>query len=185
MRAALRRVEPGEAARAGREAARRILELAELAAAPRVALYAALADELPSRDLFDALRRRGTPTLFPRCLDDGRLAFAAVRRWEDLVPGRYGLAEPREGAVALEVADVVVVPGLAFDAQGRRLGRGGGYYDRTFPPGGTAPFLVGAGFAFQRVAEVPAGPDDRAMDAVVTDRETRRVARAPGRGDRP
>jgi 5-formyltetrahydrofolate cyclo-ligase len=71
---------------------------------------------------------------------------------------------------------VVIVPGLAFDAAGRRLGRGAGHYDRAFPAGRQgAPLLVGVGYAFQLVDEVPAGPHDRRMDVVVTEEREVRV----------
>lgn len=156
--------------------ARRLLALPEVERAARVALYASLPDELPTVGIFAELRRRGLVVLFPRCLPDRSLGFAAVERWEDLVPGRYGVFEPTGPALALRDDDVVAVPGLAFDGGGRRLGRGGGCYDRTFPASaGPAPFLVGLGFGFQRVDEVPAGSADRRMDAVVTDLEAWRA----------
>jgi len=167
----LRDAVPADEARAaGREVARRLLALPQLASPARVALYAALPGELPTRALFDLLCRRGQIPLLPRCVAD-RLEFAPVARFEDLASGRYGVPEPVEPAVALGAGDVVVVPGLAFDAGGRRLGRGGGFYDRTFLPGGDgAPLLVGVGFEFQRVERVPAGEHDGVMDMVVTER---------------
>jgi len=151
---------------------RRLLAMPELAGLGRVVLYAALPDELPTRALHEALRRLRKPILFPRCRPDDLLEFARVEGWEDLEPGRYGVLEPTGPAQALAHDDLVVVPGVAFDGAGRRLGRGGGFYDRTFPPAWIpAPRLVGVGYAFQRVPLVPAGPEDRRMDAVVTDRE--------------
>jgi len=161
---------------AGAVVARRLLALPETAAPVRVAIYAALPGELPSGELFQALRGQGRVPLFPRCV--GRtLEFAPTERFEDLASGRYGVAEPVGPAVALGPRDAVVVPGLAFDGEGRRLGHGGGYYDRAFPPGAAAPFLVGVGFDFQRVEAVPAGEADRRMDAVVTEQGTIRVER--------
>jgi len=162
-------VPPGEASVAGREVARRLLALPQLASPARVAIYAALPGELPTRALFDLLRGRGQTPLFPRCVGD-RLEFAPANRFEELASGRYGVPEPVEPAVALGARDGVVVPGLAFDASGRRLGRGGGFYDRTFPPGaGAGPLLVGVGFDCQRVERVPVGDEDRVMDVVVTE----------------
>ena len=103
---------------------------------------------------------------------EGRtLVFVRVERWQDLVRGRFDLLEPPSGgtAVSLEAEDAVVVPGVAFDARGWRLGRGGGYYDRTFPPGRPGPLLIGAAFTRQRVEEVPHDSHDRSMDAIVTE----------------
>jgi 5-formyltetrahydrofolate cyclo-ligase len=104
-----------------------------------------------------------------------------VGTWEDLVPGRYGVLEPapEREPIALSELQLVMVPGVAFDAEGRRLGRGGGYYDRTFPVGAAGPVLVGLAFAFQLVEAVPAGPLDRRVDAVVTEQAIIRVAGHP------
>lgn len=139
-----------------------------------MAIYASVGDELPTGPILDALNAQGRVALFPRCRRR-LLEFAPAERFEELADGRYGVPEPTGPAVALEPGDVVVVPGLAFDGDGGRLGRGGGYYDRTFPPGTRAPFLVGIGFDFQRVEAVPAGAHDRRLDAVVTERETIRI----------
>jgi 5-formyltetrahydrofolate cyclo-ligase len=167
----------GRALVAADAAASRICEhlLAERAItrARRVAIFAALPDEVPTRPLFEALGRAGTPCLFPRTVPGRRLVFARVERWENLHPGGYGVLEPHESAPVFEPGegDVVIVPGLAFDRAGRRLGRGAGYYDRTFPPGGRPrPLLVGMACEAQIVESVPADSHDRAMDAIVTER---------------
>lgn len=133
-----------------------------------MALYAALADELPSRPLFEAVRAAGKEALFPRT-DGDSLAFCAVATWEELVPGRYGVAEPSSRASPVVPGGLVIVPSVAFDRAGHRLGRGGGYYDRAFASRRMAGWLVAVGYAFQLVDEVPHAPHDRRMDAVVTD----------------
>jgi 5-formyltetrahydrofolate cyclo-ligase len=178
-----REVAPDEAEAAGRAAAERLLSEPRLAGSSRVALYAALPDELPTRPLFEALAARGVPRLAPRTLAEGRLAFAPVERWEDLVVGRFGVLEPPAGAAAarLDPGDLVVVPGLAFDAAGHRLGWGAGYYDRAFPtasgePGRAGPRLVGFAYELQLVDRVPHDSRDRGMDAIVSERRTLWVA---------
>jgi len=141
--------------------------------ARRVAMYAALPDEIPTRPLFEALRCAGTPCLLPRVAPGRRLVFGLVDRWENLHPGGYGVLEPPEGSPLLEPGegDVVIIPGIAFDRAGRRLGRGAGYYDRTFPPSGRRPpLLVGVACEAQILESVPADSHDRAMDAIVTER---------------
>jgi len=196
---ALRRSVPPERARAAAGAvADRVLALPELAAADAVLLYAALADELPTRPLHEALRAAGKPTGLPRLEQDGRLVFAFVERWEDLRPGRYGVLEPppggagvvlgatgvpgAEGAAEAPRARVehrealMVVPGVAFDRRGHRLGRGGGHYDRALRAAPGA-LRVGVAYAFQVLASVPEGPGDEAMDVVVSERETCRAGR--------
>ena len=142
--------------------------------ARRVAIYAALPDEVPTRPLFEALTRAGKTCLFPRVVPAGRLCFSRVERWEDLHPrGYYGILEPSEAAPVVEPGDgdVVVVPGVAFDRTGRRLGRGKGMYDRSFPASDEPqPLLFGVACEAQIVESVPADSHDRAMDAIVTER---------------
>jgi 5-formyltetrahydrofolate cyclo-ligase len=182
MGARRRAVTPAEAEAAAAAVARHLLADSALASATRVALYASLPDELPTPQLFARLAA-AKPVLLPRWEGEGRLAFCAVARWTDLAPGRYGVLEPPVGSpeISPERGDVVLVPGVAFDAEGWRLGRGGGGYDRAFPPDAeNPPLLYGLGYAFQVVASVPHDSRDRRMDAIVTERGIRRVARVPG-----
>jgi 5-formyltetrahydrofolate cyclo-ligase len=165
---------------AGRAVADHLLAEPALLRAARVALYAAMPDELPTRPLFDGLAATRAVRLLPRIRADA-LEFAAVESWDELRPGRYGVLEPPvdRGRVALGAGDVVVVPGVAFDASGNRLGRGGGYYDRAFAPGhGAAPLLVGVAYAFQLLDSVPHDSRDRAVDAIVSEVGLRWVPRA-------
>jgi 5-formyltetrahydrofolate cyclo-ligase len=141
-------------------------------AARRVGLYAGLPDELPTQPLFEALVEQGRVCLLPRAQADRRLEFAHCARWEDLRPGRYGVLEPPDGAPRLDPAqgDVVLVPGVAFDREGHRLGRGKGYYDRTFPIAAEAPpLLIGLAYDFQVIDAVPHDANDRRVDAFVTE----------------
>lgn len=179
MRARRAELTPARRARAGAAIAAQLAEAPELSRAGRVALFAALADEPDTRPLFDWLRARGHETVFPRCAAGRRLELFHVEAWEELGRGRYGVLEPVAGRsrVAVPELDLVLVPGVAFDAAGRRLGRGAGYYDRTFATAARgAPPLFGVAFAFQLVEAVPAGDLDRRVDAVVTDEALVRVA---------
>lgn len=149
----------------------------EFRTARALAFYAELPDEVPLRELFERAGRDAL-RLFPRCGSGAALEFAAVARWEELVPGRYGVLQPpaEREALVLSSEDLVFLPGVAFDGEGRRLGRGEGWYDRTFPPRApTAPTLFGVAAAFQLVDEVPSGAGDRAVDAVATERGLRRA----------
>lgn len=170
IRAARSGFAPGRALALGTRAARQLAELPEFQRAGRVALFASLHDEIDTHPLFDQVRLAGKPCLFPRCLPDDRLEFARVEQWEELVPGRYGVSEPprERAAEPLGAGDLVVVPGVAFDRRGRRLGRGRGYYDRTLSAS-DGPLVVGLAAAFQVVDEVPAGPSDRPVDVIVTE----------------
>jgi 5-formyltetrahydrofolate cyclo-ligase len=157
---------------AGEAIARHILR--ELAQRPvrRWALYADLPDEVPMRALFEAIRA-GTSSLplIPR-ITGGLLVFVAVRSWSDLRPGPWGLLQASWGGRGhpFSADDVVLVPGLAFDRAGHRLGRGGGFYDRTFAGARRHPLLIGAGYSFQLHERVPHAASDRRVDAVVTER---------------
>ncbi len=170
--AALRRsLTPAAAAAAAAACASHLLADARLRRARRVALYAALPDELQTRPLFEGLREHGIERLLPRPCPKGGLAFVSVERWEELTPGRYGVPEPpaEAPAAALGRGDWLLVPGLAFDAEGWRLGRGGGAYDRLLAAG-VGPRRVGLCYAFQLVGHVPHDSHDRPVDAVVTER---------------
>lgn len=177
MAARRRAVRRDEAEAAGREVAARLAGCPAFRAARRVAFYAALPDELPTRAAFDAARERGCCALFPAVEGERWLVFRPLERWEDLRPGRYGVPEPPKQGPAVQPVqgDLVLVPAVAFDAEGHRLGRGGGCYDAAFPPGGSAPLLYGVGFEFQVVDGVPHGSHDRRMDAIVTERIIRQM----------
>jgi 5-formyltetrahydrofolate cyclo-ligase len=178
MAARRRAVDRGTAELAGRALAERVMALPERATARQVGLYAALPDEMPTRPCFEALRGAGHALLLPRVGAGRRLSFHALTVWEELSAGRLGILEPPEGGapVVLGQHDLVLVPGVAFDPAGHRLGRGGGHYDATFPPGAPAPRLFGVAFAFQLVSAVPHDSHDRPMDAIVSERAVHRVA---------
>lgn len=167
-----RRVAPEAADVAGRAVARVLVERPEVRAAARVALYAALPDEVPTRPSFECLRGAGLEVVLPCLVTGNRLEFRVVADWEELRPGRWDVLEPSPEArrCGLGPGDVVLVPGVAFDRTGRRLGRGGGHYDTTFPTGEPSPLLIGVAWSFQFVPDVPHDSRDRRVDAIVTER---------------
>jgi 5-formyltetrahydrofolate cyclo-ligase len=164
-----RRVSAVAAAEAAAAVARAALEEPRVRRAHRIALYAAFDGELPTRDLFEALGALPAVRILPR-VGVGGLTWARAIAWGDLSPGRFGIREPVSGeSESLDACDIAFVPGVAFDADGWRLGRGGGYYDRAFVPGKDRPWVVGVGYSFQWVAEVPHDSRDRRVDAIVTE----------------
>jgi len=97
----------------------------------------------------------------------------------DIEAGYHGIPEPRDhcSAIAAETIEWVLVPGVAFDADGRRLGYGGGYYDRLLPLlRAQVPRVAGA-FEGQLVDAVPAAPHDVGVDCIVTERRLLACAR--------
>lgn len=115
------------------------------------------------------------------------LRFAPWRPGQPLTANRYGIPEPDiapEATLAPEQMALVVAPLVGFDAQGRRLGMGGGWYDRSFAfrhQRPAPPWLVGVGFSVQQVDDLPVQPWDVAVDAICTDLSTLVPVPADGR----
>jgi 5-formyltetrahydrofolate cyclo-ligase len=167
----------------GETFARGARELAELAGASTVAAYVSVGREPGTRALLDALRGRGVRVLLPVLLPDNDLDWAAYEGAESLAKAGRGLWEPtgpRLGPEAVCEADVVLLPGLAVDERGMRLGRGGGSYDRVLARLARAdahPSLVVLLYANEVVARVPEEPHDHPVHAVVTPEGVRRFER--------
>ena len=148
-----------------------VLALPEYQKARQVLLYLSKGSEVDTWKVFARALAEGKEVYAPRCLDgEGTMGFFQVTSPQELLQGRFGLWEPdprrcapwrrREGALCL-------VPGIAFDRQGYRLGYGKGYYDRFLAGfSGTA-----AGLCFRELAleRLPRGPQDRRVDVLVTE----------------
>ncbi|WP_344361211.1 5-formyltetrahydrofolate cyclo-ligase [Streptomyces gobitricini] len=156
------------------------LNLPELRRAWTVAAYVSMGSEPGTRALLDVLRERGVRVLLPVLLEDNDLDWAVYEGAERLVRARRGLLEPtgpRLGVDAVLTADTVLLPGLAVDARGMRLGRGGGSYDRVLARvarSGLDPALVVLLYANEVVERVPEEPHDHPVHAVVTPEVTLR-----------
>lgn len=165
---------------------RRALDLPELAGARTVAAYVSVGSEPGTRVLLDALRTRGVRVLLPVLLPDNDLDWSVYEGAGRLVRAGRGLLEPdgeRLGRDAVLEADAVLLPGLAVDARGMRLGRGGGSYDRVLArltAAGARPALIVLLYDDEVVARVPVEPHDHPVDAVVTPASTYRTG--PGAG---
>ncbi len=134
--------------------------------ATTVLLYKHKGPEFSVNSLANAAFRDGKRVCFPRVEGSG-LVLHHVAAWTELMPGAFGLMEPpaaapRVGPSAIECA---IVPGLAWSKDGKRLGQGGGYYDRLLPVGGAC---FGVGFDCQLLEDLPVEPHDQAVDRVVT-----------------
>ncbi|MGC5363811.1 5-formyltetrahydrofolate cyclo-ligase [Streptomyces sp. DT24] len=161
---------------------REALRLPELAGASTVAAYVSVGSEPGTRALLDALRARGVRVLLPVLLPDNDLDWALYGGADHLVPAARGLSEPdgiRLGPDSVLDADAVLLPGLAVDGRGMRLGRGGGSYDRVLArlaAAGAHPALVVLLYDDEVVARVPEEPHDHPVDAVVTPAGARRFS---------
>lgn len=160
--------------------ARQALNLPELTEAGTVAAYVSVGREPGTRALLDALRERGVRLLLPVLKADNDLDWGEYRGADHLVRAGRGLLEPdgeRLGVDAVLEADAVLLPGLAVDSRGMRLGRGGGSYDRVLSrlaAAGADPALVVLLYANEVLARVPEEPHDHPVHAVVTPTAVRR-----------
>jgi 5,10-methenyltetrahydrofolate synthetase len=128
--------------------------------------YWPLADEVDIRPLLNQLVRAGRTIVLPKVVDDEQMELRRYRSEDDLVEGAFHILEPAgEPFLEADQIEVALVPGMAFDAAGHRLGRGRGYYDRFLS---AHPRLrkIGVCFPFQRVAEVPTADFDVSVDEV-------------------
>jgi 5-formyltetrahydrofolate cyclo-ligase len=134
--------------------------------------------ELPTMPLIDALTAAGKQVALPRIVD-GDLEARVWRRGDPLTPTMFGAMEPAAGrSVAPEDLDVVLTPAVAFDLSGRRVGYGGGFYDRFFRK--TSATRIGVGFSLQVLDEaLPAGPFDLPVQIIVTEDAVIRPAAGP------
>ena len=131
-----------------------------------VLAYYSLPDEVCTHDLLGELVAAGKTVLLPRVVDDTTLALCRYSGEADLREGAFHILEPvGERFTDLSLIDTVLVPGMAFDGRGHRLGRGKGYYDRLLS--GLVCRKIGVCFDFQKVAEVPVDAYDVAVDIVV------------------
>ncbi len=139
--------------------------------APAVSGYWPMGDEFDVRPLMIRLSERGHVCALPVVVErGGALVFRRWRPGDRLAEAGFGTHEP--GAHAAEaVPDIVLAPLLAFDDTGRRLGYGGGFYDRTLRALRAARqvIAVGVGYQAQRVDEVPSGDGDEKLDWIVTE----------------
>lgn len=127
------------------------------------------ADVLP---LLKKALSEGRKCALPKCADNFGLRFFWVTdASRDVEPGRWGILEPAEGRACEctgELFSVIMVPGVAFDRAGRRIGYGAGYYDRMLADCGNS-LKIAPAYAFQVLPELPCGPLDRRVDVVATE----------------
>ena len=141
-----------------------VLGLPEIQMAGTVAAYVSVGSEPDTRGLIYALWKRGTYVLLPLLRADDDLDWASYEGPDSLGPGPRGLLEPTEpprGVTAITSADLVIVPALAVDRGGMRLGRGGGSYDRALARVGAAIPTIALVYDDELLEEVPAGPLDQ------------------------
>ncbi len=153
---------------AGRRIRDHVLEMPQVAAAGTIAAYYSVGTEPDTRSLVYALWKRGSYVVLPLLLPGGDLDWASYEG-PDSLPGPRGLLQPVDpvrGPGTVARADIVLVPALAVDGRGNRLGRGGGSYDRALARvGGTVP-TIALVYDGELVDELPSEPHDQRVRAV-------------------
>lgn len=172
---------PGIVAANSRAITSAVLALPEWQQAVEALVYLPIRGEVDASALAESLLARGGRVLLPRCRDNapGQLDLGCVSCLTEALPGRYGIPEPPADVCRPPEAfapDVIVVPAVAFDRHGTRLGFGGGYYDRLLAlPMAQKACLIGLAHDFQLVPRLPAEAWDKPVHLVVTELQTLRI----------
>lgn len=169
-RAARAAIAPDDRAFAAIALSERLLALPEFTDACVVLGYGATAEEIDPAPALTALANRGITIALPRIEAPGELSLRVIGPDTHLEAGPYGLTQPPASAVELDPLeiDVAIVPGCAFDAEGCRLGFGGGFYDRLLPKMRPDATAIAVAFDEQVLPQVPAEEHDAFVDLVVT-----------------
>lgn len=166
----LKRLTEGEKAQRSYLSCINVLNTEEFKNAKTVMIYKPMKNECDPTLIESAARETGKKVVYPLCINDCEIKALAPSSESDFKKGAYGIWEPIEEKseeIKFEDIDLVIVPGIAFDNNLARLGRGGGYYDR-FLHKCTKAFKMGFAFYEQIVESVPCEPTDVKLDKLVT-----------------
>lgn len=173
IRDRLRALDPQEKADADRRILERVMALPAFQRAQKVFCYFPLAHEVNTTPLVEALLEVHGIAYVPVTDPDERmLRVAEIAATDELTEGPFGILEPTSPTFVEPAAiDVWIVPGIAFDGRGQRIGHGGGYFDAFFAEHPLDALKVALAYALQVVDEVPASDHDVPVDIVVTEDE--------------
>lgn len=176
-----RRISTANRAAWGQAAQFRLLSTPEYVAANVLALYSPVRDEIPTDTIFHAAREAGKRLAYPRVAATG-LEFVEVSDLDGMRPGRFGVLEPvGVSLLPLATIDLMVIPGVAYDLEGFRLGYGKGCYDRFLHGSDVKPLRAGFCYELQLTASLPVENHDIAMHLLIT--ESRILRFAPQLGE--
>lgn len=152
------------------------MALPEYATASTVMFYVDVRSEVRTRMDLEAALDSGKTIVVPWCNDDGELELFRLNSMDELELGMYRILEPRqalrnlpEKQVNVEELDLIMVPGVGFDARGARMGHGKGYYDKLLEHARPDTPLIALAFECQMFEEIPVAPHDVFMDKVITE----------------
>ena len=168
-----------EAERKSSAAAKSLMKIAEYANARVVMLYAAKGNEVRSRQLIESALKEGKTVLLPITNTEKKeIEPAMIENYDsDLMKGAFGIMQPKQKSVFdVSIIDTIVVPGVAFDIDGHRLGYGHGFYDKLLKR--LTAVKIGLAYDLQLLEKLPRESHDERMDIIVTES---RVIRFSGR----
>ena len=162
------------------KAQERLLQIDRFLQSKCIAIYSPVQRELDTNLLFNAARVDGKKVLYPKVCGT-ELVFSEVTDQQELVSGCFGICEPGINAKehGLAAVDLMVVPGVAFDLNGHRLGFGKGFYDRCLADQRGSMLLVGFCHDFQLQERIPVEDHDIRMDLIITEKRVVEVVTGP------
>jgi 5-formyltetrahydrofolate cyclo-ligase len=147
----------------------KIIDMNEFTSANTVAAYHSIGSEVRTSRILNAVLQMNKRLALPKVIDETRIIFAEVKDLNnDLQVGMYNIMEPKEHCLQVENIDLILVPGIAWDEHGHRVGYGQGYYDRYLAKINT--FSIGLGYEFQVFEEIQYGKNDFRVNMLVTDK---------------
>lgn len=156
---------------------RRLMGLEEFRLAERIALYAAFRGEVETCSIYQKANAVRKEIFYPAVdVATREIRFCRIRKFDDLAPGFAGIPEPKDRShflADINYLDLVIVPGVVFDARGNRVGYGQGYYDRLLA--NYSRKRAALAYDFQIVDSLPSQPRQQRMDVIVTEERILRI----------
>ena len=152
----------------------RLFELKEFKKAGLIMFYASFRNEVRTEEMIEEAMALGKKIAFPVTTPEKEMrAYLVFNLKKDLCPGAFGILEPKaisDREVHIKEIDMIIVPGVAFDRRGGRIGFGQGFYDRFLRSISPRPFCAGLGFEMQVLESLPLSIHDERLDAVITEK---------------
>ena len=173
MKARLTTVSPHETLCASKSVLEQLERLDRWNRAETVFAFLSMKDELDTAPILKAVLEQGKTLAVPKVVGDDLVFYRITDLEKDVAPGAFGILEPVSGLPEVdmknlsEMHSVAMVPGLAFDKENFRLGRGKGFYDRFFASCGHSLYKIGIGYSFQLVESVPHEAHDSQLDLLI------------------
>jgi 5-formyltetrahydrofolate cyclo-ligase len=163
---------PADRAAASRAIVQRVCALPEYARARTVLTYMGFGSEIETQPFFERIAADGKIAVLPRVDRASQsLILHPAREISELLTSKWGIQEPRQDAASISITaiDFVLMPGVAFDRGGNRLGYGRGYYDKLIAAANPVLVRVAAGFDWQIVDRVPVHVHDQKVHRIITE----------------